>query len=237
MLKSIKHSSLHSLELKNMHKRGAAVQGIQWPKSLPTGIVVRTGGKWRTQEAVEQAKSRLRHSVLIAPVASGQAGLGRAPSTRYDRALGKDRCRLVQEEVRAGVEELRASHVVGMEEQGTWTRWEQATQQDLLVQALASWALPDQVPECICLWRLTQPIQPLLLGQGWHTIMSFVPQKRDSRVYPQLLPKSPWRRALNLEPWAGAEDNSRNHLHQHHPEQASLTSKASYCFHQSRGEA
>ncbi|KAK0150652.1 hypothetical protein N1851_008245 [Merluccius polli] len=96
------------------------------PKVSQAGIVVRTGRKWRAREAVEQAESRLRHSVLVGPVASGRAGLGSVPTTRYDKALGKDRRRLVQEEVRAGVEELRASQMVGMRQQGAWTRWEQA---------------------------------------------------------------------------------------------------------------
>ena len=96
------------------------------PKVSQAGIEVRTGRKWRAQEAVEQAESRLRHSVLVGPVASGRAGLGSVATTRYDKALGKDRRRLVQEEVRTGVEELRASQMVGMRQQGAWTRWEQA---------------------------------------------------------------------------------------------------------------
>lgn len=96
------------------------------PKVSQAGIEVRTGRKWRAQEAVEQAESRLRHSVLVGPVSSGRAGLGSVATTRYDKALGKDRRRLVQEEVRTGVEELRASQMVGMRQQGAWTRWEQA---------------------------------------------------------------------------------------------------------------
>ena len=51
------------------------------PKVSKAGIVVRTGRKWRAQEAVEQAESRLCHSMLVGPVASGQAGLGSTPST------------------------------------------------------------------------------------------------------------------------------------------------------------
>lgn len=41
------------------------------------------------------------------------------------QAQGKDRCQLVQEEVRVGVEELYASQMVRMCQQGAWTRWEQ----------------------------------------------------------------------------------------------------------------
>ena len=78
--------------------------------------------------------------MLVGPVASGRAGLGSVPTTCYDNALGKDRRRLVQEEVRAGVEELCASQMVGMrqtarhmDEMGTGSG-----PQDLLVRALAS---------------------------------------------------------------------------------------------------
>ncbi|KAK0146618.1 hypothetical protein N1851_014073 [Merluccius polli] len=60
------------------------------PKVSQAGIV-------RAREAVEQAESCLRHSMLVGPVASGRAGLGSVPTTRYDKALGKDRRRLVQE--------------------------------------------------------------------------------------------------------------------------------------------
>ena len=42
---------------------------------------------------------------------------------------------------------------------------------------------------------------------------------------------------LNYKPRPGAEGDSRSHLHQHHPKQASPTSKAGDCFRPSRGEA
>lgn len=89
------------------------------------GIEVRTGRKWRAQEAVDQAEARLRHSVLVGTVTSGRAGLGCIQSSRYDKAQGKDRRLLVQEEIRVGVEERRISRMVGMRQQGAWTRWEQ----------------------------------------------------------------------------------------------------------------
>ena len=41
---------------------------------------------------------------------------------------------MIQEEVRASVEEVRASRIVGMRQQGAWTRWEQA------VERKVSWA-------------------------------------------------------------------------------------------------
>ncbi|XP_062916611.1 uncharacterized protein LOC134352920 [Mobula hypostoma] len=41
---------------------------------------------------------------------------------------GKERRRLVQEEVRAVVEEMRTCKAVGMKQQGAWTRWENAVE-------------------------------------------------------------------------------------------------------------
>lgn len=41
-------------------------------------------------------------------------------TARYDNMQGKDRRLLILEEVRAGVEEKRASQMVGMRQQGAW---------------------------------------------------------------------------------------------------------------------
>ncbi|XP_063050108.1 uncharacterized protein LOC134444859 [Engraulis encrasicolus] len=95
-------------------------------KVSSAGIEVRTGRKWCAQEAVNQAESRLRHSELVGTVASGRAGLGSNPRPSYNKAKGKERRQLIQEEVRAGVEEARCSRMVGMRQQGAWTRWEEA---------------------------------------------------------------------------------------------------------------
>lgn len=90
------------------------------------GIVVRTGRKWRAAEAVQQVESRLKHKAVLGTVAQGRAGLGSLRATRYDSASGKERQRLVQEEVRASVEEERTSRAVAMRQQGAWMKWEQA---------------------------------------------------------------------------------------------------------------
>ncbi|XP_075343502.1 uncharacterized protein LOC142401936 [Odontesthes bonariensis] len=95
-------------------------------KVSSAGIEVRTGRKWCAQEAVNQAESRLRHSELVGTVATGRAGLGSNPRPSYNKAKGKERRQLIQEEVRAGVEEARCSRTVGMRQQGAWTRWEEA---------------------------------------------------------------------------------------------------------------
>lgn len=92
------------------------------------GIQVRRGREWSADKSLEVAESRLRHKVLVGPIATGCAGLGYFPVTRVDNAQGKVSQHLVQEEVRAGVEEVRASRMVGMGQQEAWTKWENVQQ-------------------------------------------------------------------------------------------------------------
>ena len=86
------------------------------------GVAVKTGRKWRAEAAVEQAESRIRHRVLVGTVARGRAGLGTIASPRFDKARGKERRQLVQNEVRAVVEEERSSRAVGMRRDGSKLR-------------------------------------------------------------------------------------------------------------------
>lgn len=58
-------------------------------------------------------------------------GTGSLPGTRINDTQGKERQHLVHEEVWAGVDEARASGTVGMGEQGAWTKWENASQQQI----------------------------------------------------------------------------------------------------------
>ncbi|KAK0148843.1 hypothetical protein N1851_010754 [Merluccius polli] len=120
-------------------KVGRAREVLQYresqdPKVSQAGIEVRTGRRWRAAEAVDVAESRLRHRALVGTVTNGRAGLGSSTTPRYNKAQGKDRRSLVQQEVRAAVEEERASRMVGMRQQGAWTRWEYA------VDRRVSWA-------------------------------------------------------------------------------------------------
>ncbi|XP_049324773.1 uncharacterized protein LOC125789951 [Astyanax mexicanus] len=95
------------------------------------GIVVKTGRKFKVQEELELAESRLRHRALLGTVAIGRTGLGFIPQPRCDLAQGKDRRHLVLEEVRAGVEDKRTSRMVSMQQQGASTRWEGALERKL----------------------------------------------------------------------------------------------------------
>ena len=49
--------------------------------------------------------------------------MGFSPSTHTNSAKGKERRQLIQE-VREGVEEVRYGKMIGLSQQGAWTRWE-----------------------------------------------------------------------------------------------------------------
>lgn len=66
--------------------------------------------------------TRLRQKALVGAVAIGRAGLACFPKTQVSQAPGKERHHLLQEEVRAGVEEEHVSRAVGLRQQGAWTR-------------------------------------------------------------------------------------------------------------------
>ncbi|XP_063056077.1 uncharacterized protein LOC134450154 [Engraulis encrasicolus] len=95
------------------------------PKVANAGIQVRTGRKWKAEEAVQTAEARLRHKALVGVVTRGRAGLGSFPTPKMN-TRGKERRHQIQEEVRADVEEMRSCRAVGMRQQGAWTRWENA---------------------------------------------------------------------------------------------------------------
>lgn len=72
-------------------------------------------------------------------VAQGRAGLGSQPITRFDCASGVERQKLVQEEVRASVEEERTSRAVAMRQQGAWMKWEQAMERRVTWKDIWQW--------------------------------------------------------------------------------------------------
>ncbi|XP_028310814.1 uncharacterized protein LOC114468234 [Gouania willdenowi] len=97
------------------------------PKVAKAGIKVRTGRKWRAENAVQEAEARLRQRSLVGVVTRSRAGLGSFPTPQTNTS-GKEGRRLFQEEVRAAVEESRTIKAVGMKQQGAWTRWENAVE-------------------------------------------------------------------------------------------------------------
>ena len=93
------------------------------PKVAAAGIQIRSGRKWSARRELQVAEERLRHKDILGSIAKGRAGLGFFPSTHTISAKGKERRHLIQEEVREGVEEGRYVKMVGLSQQGAWTRW------------------------------------------------------------------------------------------------------------------
>ena len=127
--------SINSLTEEFMVTRAREVLQYRESKDLKVsqvGIEVRTGRKWSAQKAVDQAESWLHNKELVGSLATGRAGLGTISTIHYNKLEGKERRDLVQREVRAGVEEQRASQTVGLRQQGAWTRWEEAVDREIL---------------------------------------------------------------------------------------------------------
>ncbi len=64
---------------------------------------------------------------MLGTVASGRARLGSIPRPHYNGARGKEKRKLILEEVQAEVEEVRFSRTAGMGKQGAWTKWDHTT--------------------------------------------------------------------------------------------------------------
>lgn len=96
-------------------------------KVAKAGIQVKTGRKWKAEEAFQEAEARLRHRSLVGVVTRSRAGLGSFPPPALNPS-GKERRHLIQEEARAAVEETRTSKAVGLKQQGAWMRWENAVE-------------------------------------------------------------------------------------------------------------
>ena len=69
-------------------------------------------------------EERLRHKVILGSIAKSRAGLGFFPFMHTNSAKGKERRQFIQEELREGVEEVRYSKMVGLSQQGAWTKWD-----------------------------------------------------------------------------------------------------------------
>lgn len=84
-----------------------------------------TGRKWNPSEAVEQAKSALRHGDIVGQVQQGRGGFGLGTSRpTWHKATSAQRRKLVVAEVRHQQEAERCAKAVSQAKQGQWTSWE-----------------------------------------------------------------------------------------------------------------
>ena len=76
-------------------------------------------------------EEKLRQKAFVGVTAKGRAGLGFFPRTQYDKAYGKERGQLLQNEVQAGIEEDHYCKMIGLCQQGAWTKWEGIVQRKI----------------------------------------------------------------------------------------------------------
>ncbi|XP_076086893.1 uncharacterized protein LOC143057470 [Mytilus galloprovincialis] len=77
----------------------------------------KTGRKWKAEEAIKEAETRLKHSVIVGVTAVGRQGFGMTTKPRWDTANEKGRRELVQQKIRQMEEESRNVKAVEMEQQ------------------------------------------------------------------------------------------------------------------------
>lgn len=94
------------------------------PKVSGAGIEIKTGRKWSATKELAIAEGNLRVKAIMGSVAQGRAGLELIPSYKFGKSTVKERQHLIQDEVRAGMEENRMTKMAGYSQQGTWTRWD-----------------------------------------------------------------------------------------------------------------
>ncbi|XP_076075792.1 uncharacterized protein LOC143046522 [Mytilus galloprovincialis] len=108
------------------YKTGYDVERQQDAKVRGAKVKIRTGRKWKAEEAVKEAETRLKHSVIVGVTAVGRQGFGMTTKPRWDTSNEKERRELVQQEIRQMEEESRNVKAVGMKQQGSWLNWQGA---------------------------------------------------------------------------------------------------------------
>ena len=88
------------------------------------GIILKTGRKWKVEQAVQQATERLEHQDIIGTTTTGRQGLGCVTRSSWKRADKAERRHLIQGEVRQEEERTRQTLAVSMRKQGAWLHWE-----------------------------------------------------------------------------------------------------------------
>ena len=88
------------------------------------GIILKTGRKWKVEQAVQQATEKLEHQDTIGTTTAGRQGLGCVTRSSWKRADKAERRHLIQSEVRQEEERTRQTSAVSMRKQGAWLHCE-----------------------------------------------------------------------------------------------------------------
>jgi hypothetical protein len=86
---------------------------------------VNAGRKWKPKQAVQQAKSALRHRDIMGHVQHGRGGLGRdVGKPSWGKASAGEKRKMVVEEMHRQEEIVRCTKAVSQAKQGQWVNWE-----------------------------------------------------------------------------------------------------------------
>uniref|UniRef100_A0A3B1JJ67 Reverse transcriptase domain-containing protein n=1 Tax=Astyanax mexicanus TaxID=7994 RepID=A0A3B1JJ67_ASTMX len=119
-------------------------------------VAIRTGRKWRAQEEVNQAISRLQHKEVLGRTQVSQAGLGWGESVPFwSKATREQRKIMVVEEVSQVEQDRYLIKAVSQGKQGAWTRWEDT------INRVITWT---------DIWRMPQSRLSFLLRAAYDTL-------------------------------------------------------------------
>ncbi|KAJ8375377.1 hypothetical protein SKAU_G00059570 [Synaphobranchus kaupii] len=94
---------------------------------------VRTGRKWRAEQAVDQAISQLKHQEIVGWLQPGRSGLRWGPAPKlWSKASKRKRKELVVLEVIRMEDEMYKIRAVSQCQQGRWTNWESVTKRAIV---------------------------------------------------------------------------------------------------------
>ena len=126
------------------------------PAVKDQGARVKTGRKWKAEEEVQRAVSRLQHQEVVGMVQLGRAGIGwREPPLMWSGADRKERKDLVAAEMARMEQEELQVRAIAQGQQGRWTTWEGMTRRTV------SWA---------DLWKIPQARLSFLIRATYDTL-------------------------------------------------------------------
>ncbi len=121
------------------------------------GPKIQTGRKWKAQEEVDMAISRLKHSEIVGRVQEGRAGLGRSETPLFwSKASKEERRAMVVAEVTRTEQERLNIKTVSQSRQGGWMSWEGVTDRHL------SWSDLWKIPQARISFLIRSTYDPTL---------------------------------------------------------------------------
>ena len=92
---------------------------------------LRTGKKWKVQEAVNNAKRNLSIKEIIGHTQTNRQGLGATKMQWWSKAKGKEKRDMIIQELKKEEDVKRVQKAVQQGQQGQWTTWDSALQRSL----------------------------------------------------------------------------------------------------------